>query len=153
MRLTRRCASSRDSFRDDPASADQDSLYFQLSGSSMAAGVVSGMAALMIQADPSLNPDTIKARLMKSAEKRLAYDLFSEGAGFADLHAAMAEKGIFQGLALSPKVEKTDGGLVIDDAAAGWLDSSPFDPRRSTGPTRFAGPEAWAPTPGFGARG
>jgi serine protease AprX len=129
------------SFRDDPASADQDSLYFQLSGSSMAAGVVSGMAALMIQADPSLNPDTIKARLMKSAEKRLAYDLFSEGAGFADLHAAMAEKGIFQGLALSPKVEKTDGGLVIDDTAAGWLDSSLFDPAAiyGTDPLRGTG--------------
>ena len=35
-------------FRQDPTAAGDDSLYFQMSGSSMAAGVVSGMAALML---------------------------------------------------------------------------------------------------------
>ena len=128
-------------FRDDPASADQDSLYFQMSGSSMAAGVVSGMAALMIQADPSLTPDTIKARLMKSAEKRLTYDLFSEGAGFADLHAAMAETGTIQGVALSPKVGRTDAGLVIDETGAGWLDSPTYSPAAIYGADPLRGTE------------
>ncbi|MDX1698185.1 MAG: S8 family serine peptidase, partial [Thiohalobacterales bacterium] len=43
--------------------------YYQLSGTSMAAAVVSGAAALMLEKDPSLTPDTIKARLMRSATK------------------------------------------------------------------------------------
>src|SRR6266581_2137918 len=43
--------------------------YMRLSGTSMATPVVSGAAALMIQADPTLTPDTVKARLMESATK------------------------------------------------------------------------------------
>src|SRR6266480_621890 len=43
--------------------------YFRLSGTSMATPVVSATAALMLQKDPSLSPDTVKARLMKTATK------------------------------------------------------------------------------------
>jgi serine protease AprX len=43
--------------------------YFRLSGTSMATPMVSGAAALMIQRDGTLTPDTVKARLMKTAAK------------------------------------------------------------------------------------
>src|ERR1039458_8645095 len=43
--------------------------YMVLSGTSMATPVVSGAAALLIQQDPTLGPDTVKARLMKTANK------------------------------------------------------------------------------------
>jgi serine protease AprX len=43
--------------------------YFRLSGTSMATPVVSGAAALLIQQHPSLTPDQVKARLMKTAVK------------------------------------------------------------------------------------
>jgi serine protease AprX len=73
----------------------------------MAAPVVSGAAALMIQADPTLTPDTVKARLMKSAAKTFPqysswtdpatgvtytsqYDAFTVGAGYVDVAAALA---------------------------------------------------------------
>ncbi len=38
------------------------SKYFELSGTSMAAAVVSGMVADMLEADPTLTPDQVKAR-------------------------------------------------------------------------------------------
>src|SRR5215472_8120152 len=43
--------------------------YFRLSGTSMATPYVAGAAALMIQKDPTLTPDTVKARMMKTAWK------------------------------------------------------------------------------------
>src|SRR5260370_42621396 len=72
----------------------------------MAAPMVSGAAALMLQQDPTLTPDTIKARLMKTASKSLPasrsvtdpttgitytsyYDLFTVGAGDLDVWAAL----------------------------------------------------------------
>jgi subtilisin family serine protease len=43
--------------------------YMRLSGTSMASPVVSGVAALLIQQTPSITPDQVKARLMKTAWK------------------------------------------------------------------------------------
>ena len=43
--------------------------YFRLSGTSMATPMVSGAAALMLQKNPSLSPDQVKARLMRTASK------------------------------------------------------------------------------------
>jgi subtilisin family serine protease len=48
---------------------DDGNDYFQLSGTSMAAPQVSGVVALMLQGNPRLNPNTVKAVLMYSAQK------------------------------------------------------------------------------------
>src|SRR5262249_6620330 len=45
------------------------SRYMRMSGTSMATPVVSGVAALLLQKSPSLTPDQVKARLMKTAWK------------------------------------------------------------------------------------
>lgn len=99
--------------------------YFQLSGTSMAAAVVSGAAALLLDANDELSPDTIKARLMKSASKDFPassvavdpqtgaayttyYDLFTVGAGYLNvLNALSSYDTVPSGMsALSPIVSR-----------------------------------------------
>jgi hypothetical protein len=63
--------------------------YFEMSGTSMAAPVVSATAALMVEQDPSLNPGTVKARLMMSARKAKFGDPLVTGAGYLDIMGAL----------------------------------------------------------------
>ncbi len=64
--------------------------YFNMSGTSQSTAVVSGVIALMLQTDPSLEPDEVKCRLMASArpartpEGELAYSIFQQGAGLVN---------------------------------------------------------------------
>jgi serine protease AprX len=93
--------------------------YYVMSGTSMAAPMVSGAAALMIQRDPSLTPDQVKARLMKTATKFAQaysaandpntgatfiseYDIFTIGAGYLNITAALANNDPLTGPAVSP---------------------------------------------------
>ena len=48
----------------------------------MAAPVVSGTVALMLQANPALTPNAVKAILQFTAEISCGYDPLTEGAGF-----------------------------------------------------------------------
>lgn len=70
--------------------------YFEMSGTSQAAAVVSGVAALMIAQDPSLSPDDVKCRLIDSAhtaltsEGKLAYSVFQQGSGVVNAKDALS---------------------------------------------------------------
>jgi serine protease AprX len=68
--------------------------YFRLSGTSMSSPVVAAAAALMLQKYPTLSPDTIKARLMVSADKWThpdgTADACTYGAGYLDISAALS---------------------------------------------------------------
>ncbi|HLN01455.1 MAG TPA: S8 family peptidase [Bryobacteraceae bacterium] len=94
--------------------------YYRLSGTSMATPVVSGAAALLLQQNPSLTPDEIKLRLMKTATKNFPtssiatdpttgatytsyYDVFTVGAGYIDVWAALNDSTIAWGSARSPE--------------------------------------------------
>ena len=63
--------------------------YLSLSGTSMAAPVVSGTVALMLQASPSLTPYQVKAILGRTAESSPRYDRLTQGAGFLDAKRAV----------------------------------------------------------------
>ena len=90
---------AKSAYSSSPIGATQ---YFQLSGTSMATPVVSGLAALMLQQNASLTPDLIKARMMQTASKNFPvtsvavdpatgisytsqYDIFTIGAGYLNV--------------------------------------------------------------------
>lgn len=61
--------------------AGTESDYFEISGTSQAAAVVTGTVALMLQLEPNLRPDTVKCRLMATATANPKYSPFEQGAG------------------------------------------------------------------------
>jgi serine protease AprX len=63
--------------------------YLSLSGTSMAAPIVSGTVALMLQANPSLTPNAVKALLQYTAQVNEGYDPLTEGAGFLNAFGAV----------------------------------------------------------------
>jgi len=69
--------------------------YFTMSGTSQAAAVVSGIAALVIEANPGISNDDVKCRILASARPavsdngELAYSVFQQGAGMVDAMAAV----------------------------------------------------------------
>ena len=89
--------------------------YFTMSGTSQAAAVVSGAAALLLQDDPTLTPDTVKCRLMRTAKAatddqgQLPYSILQQGTGVIDVHAA----------SLSTHTGCANRGLDIDDDITG----------------------------------
>jgi serine protease AprX len=107
-------------FTPSPPPPPYSNSYFQLSGTSMATPVVSGAAALLLQANPALTPDQVKARLMKTAAKTYPLystgvevnsgilfnnqaDIFTMGAGYLDINAALNNADLVTVPAISPQ--------------------------------------------------
>jgi len=63
--------------------------YLSLSGTSMATPVVAGTVALMLQANPALTPNAVKAALQFTAESHPNYDPLTQGAGFLNAKGAV----------------------------------------------------------------
>jgi serine protease AprX len=64
--------------------------YFRMSGTSVAAPVVAGAAALVLQQNPNLTPDQVKYRLMATANQNWkGYKKQTAGAGYLDVYAAV----------------------------------------------------------------
>jgi len=69
------------------AKASREQMY--LSGTSMATPVVSGAAALLLQANPKLTPNMVKMILMYTAQQLPGFNTFEQGAGQVNLEGAM----------------------------------------------------------------
>ena len=118
--------------------------YMRLSGTSMATPVVSGAAVLLLQQNPNLTPDQVKARLMKTASKNFPaystvtdsttgitytdyYDIFTIGAGYLDIGAALSSNDLADASAVSPAAvfdPTTQSVYLVTGQGVVWGDSS-----------------------------
>jgi serine protease AprX len=107
--------------------------YLSLSGTSQATPVVTGTVALMLQANPALTPNAVKAVLQYTAQKHARYSSFSQGAGFLNTLGAVHLARFFAGPATNPYPSTT-----------GWLQQLIWGNRRVWGGRLTATANAWA---------
>lgn len=67
--------------------SNQDAMY--LSGTSVSSPVVAGAAALMLQANPNLTPNMVKAALQYTAQPLKNFNMFEQGAGELNIVGAI----------------------------------------------------------------
>jgi serine protease AprX len=110
----------KNDYKDEPGKAVKDGLYYSLSGTSMAAPMVSATAALMIQKEPDLGPGDVKARLMVSARHLDDYNVFEAGAGYLEVEAALQSQARAETVPSLQAVLQSDGSVVIEDQGLIW---------------------------------
>jgi serine protease AprX len=81
---------TRPGSRRSRGSADARDAHLSLSGTSMAAPVVAGGVAVMMQANPALSPSAVKAILQATADPLDGYTRLAQGAGRLNLRDAVA---------------------------------------------------------------
>ena len=87
--------------------------YLSLSGTSMSTPVVAGTVALMLQANPSLTPNEVKAILQYTAQTYPAWDPLTEGAGFLNAQGAVELARLFvDSSSPTPSASTWSGRLV-----------------------------------------
>ena len=88
--------------------------YLSLTGTSMAAPVVAGVVALMVQANPALTPNAVKAIVQYTAEARPGVDHLTQGAGFLNARGAVElSRALTRGDAVEPEDDPVKWGRHI----------------------------------------
>jgi serine protease AprX len=105
--------------------------YFKGSGTSQAAAVVSAAAGLLLDQNPNLTPDQVKALFVTGAQKVPAADALLQGAGQIDVDRAShltvpAARQLFKAASLSSMLEanRTQGVRVDPGGTSGKLSAS-----------------------------
>ncbi len=116
--------------------------YLSLSGTSMSAPVVSGVVALMLQANPALTPNQVKAILQYTAEIHPGYDPLTEGAGFLNARGAIE---------LARYLADPSNNAYPD--SSGWAAKLIWGNRLLSGGRLTADADAWSTNVQWGAQG
>jgi serine protease AprX len=113
--------------------------YISLTGTSMAAPAVAGTVALMLEANPGLTPNLVKAILQYTAERRSRYDVVSQGGGFLNARGAVQ---------LSMELA---GERPASNDPTRWSRQIVWGNRRVSGGILTMGANAWSPGVTWGA--
>ena len=97
--------------------------YQHVDGTSMAAPIVSGVAAQMLEANPSLGPAQVKELLMTTADPLNDAPAERQGAGALNAGRAVAAAlrvsgGLLQGIPLSPNIDRPEITFYYYDPTA-----------------------------------
>jgi serine protease AprX len=114
--------------------------YLSLTGTSMAAPVVAGTVALMLEANPALTPNAVKAILQYTAEVRDDEPFLAQGAGLLNTLGAIRMATFFN----DPKQGTPIPGDVIEDEAVAWSEHITWGNTRVGGGVLLPGSNAWA---------
>jgi hypothetical protein len=113
--------------------------YLSLSGTSMAAPVVAGTVALMLEANPQLTPNAVKAILQYTAQNLSSSKRLSQGAGILNARGAVRLAKFFA----SPTSGAGSMGDTIQGEWVPWARHIIWGNYRLTGGIPLPGSNAW----------
>jgi subtilisin family serine protease len=113
--------------------------YLSLTGTSMAAPVVAGTVALMLEANPALTPNAVKAILQYTAQARPDEYELSQGAGIVNARGAIRMARFFG----SPTSGLGEMGDLIQGEWAPWSRQIIWGNYRVRGGVPLPGSSAW----------
>ena len=121
--------------------------YLSLSGTSMSAPVVAGTVALMLEANPKLTPNAVKAILQYTAQAWSNTSYLSQGAGILNARGAIRLAKFFA----SPQASLGSMGDSIQDEWVPWARHLIWGNYRLTGGMPLPGSNAWNTNVRWGA--
>ncbi len=122
--------------------------YMSLSGTSMSAPVVSGTVALMLEANPKLTPNAVKAILQYTAQVRSNTSLLVQGAGILNARGAVRLAKFF---AAPATTTLGDMGDTIQGDWVPWARHLIWGNYRITGGMPLPGSNAWSTSVRWGS--